>query len=167
MDVALPRGRAVGGLLTVPEGLTVRSARPTDAASWERMREALWPSESGEHGVEIAEYFRGDRRRVAEVLLAVDADDRPIGLAEVSIRSVAEGCATGQVAYLEGWYVDEEVRRTGVGAALMRAVEGWARAEGCRELASDTGIDNLESVAAHRALGFEETERIVCFRKDL
>jgi aminoglycoside 6'-N-acetyltransferase I len=63
--------------------------------------------------------------------------------------------------------VDEDVRRTGVGAALVRAGEAWARAKGYRELGSDALLDNHVSHRAHRALGFSEEERLVIFRKPL
>ena len=49
----------------------------------------------------------------------------------------------------------------------MAHAERWARALGYSELASDAEIDNTVSIAAHRALGFEETDRIVCFLKKL
>ncbi|MGH9314761.1 MAG: aminoglycoside 6'-N-acetyltransferase [Vicinamibacterales bacterium] len=145
----------------------VRPVKPRDAADWERMRQILWPSDPGEHAREIASFFRGDRRNPAEVLLAVDQSGRVLGFAEVSIRPYSEGCYSGRVAYLEGWFVDVACRRQGVGAALVRAVEDWGRAQGCTELGSDAEIDNLDSAAAHRSLGFTEVERIVCFRKAL
>ena len=63
--------------------------------------------------------------------------------------------------------MDEGARRQKVGAALVRAVEEWARRQGCSELGSDSVIDNLTSQAAHLSLGFEEVGRIVCFRKAL
>ena len=68
-------------------------------------------------------------------------------------------------AFLEGWWVDEEVRRSGVGRALIVAVENWARARGLTELGSDALLDNTPGHQAHRALGFEERERVVYFRK--
>jgi len=71
------------------------------------------------------------------------------------------------VAYLEGWYVESEWRRRGVGTALVAAAEAWARAQGCTELASDALPDNDTSAAAHLALGFTETVRIRCFKKQL
>jgi aminoglycoside 6'-N-acetyltransferase I len=71
------------------------------------------------------------------------------------------------VGYLEGWYVVPEVRRQGIGAQLMAAAEDWARGQGCTEIASDALIDNENSHRAHRALGFEETGRVVNFRKPL
>ena len=146
--------------------MEVRPAEPADAVAWERMRQQLWPAPEGEHAAEIAAYFAGDRQDPAEVLLAVDLED-PVGFAEVSIRSHAEGCRPGRIAYLEGWFVLPEWRGRGVGAALIRAVEAWGRAQGCRQLASDTELDHAGSATAHRALGFQEVDRVVCFRKDL
>jgi aminoglycoside 6'-N-acetyltransferase I len=46
-------------------------------------------------------------------------------------------------------------------------VEEWTRGHGCSELASDALLDNASSHAAHAACGFEETERVVFFRKVL
>jgi aminoglycoside 6'-N-acetyltransferase I len=71
------------------------------------------------------------------------------------------------VAFLEGWYVDEDVRRRGIGTALVRAGEEWARRHGYRELASDALLDNTTSHRAHEALGFVEVERVIQYRKDL
>jgi predicted TIM-barrel fold metal-dependent hydrolase/GNAT superfamily N-acetyltransferase len=131
------------------------------------MREALWPSASGEHEAEISAFFE-HREPSTECLVAVDEEHHEtVGFAEVSIRSHAEGCLTRGVAYLEGWYVEERHRRRGVGTALVKAAEAWGRTRGCKEFASDAQIVNDGSIAAHRAAGFEEVERIVCFRKAL
>jgi aminoglycoside 6'-N-acetyltransferase I len=40
----------------------------------------------------------------------------------------------------------------------------WARARGCTEFAPDALLDNEVSHATHKALGFEEVVRIVCFK---
>jgi aminoglycoside 6'-N-acetyltransferase I len=132
------------------------------------MRLALWPEGSrAEHEREIEEFFAGESREPLAVLIATDRNGRPLGMAELSIRNIAEGCGSGRIAYLEGWFVVPEARRQGVGRALMRAVEDWGRAQGCVELASDTTSDNVASMDAHRALGFEDVGMIRCFRKDL
>ncbi|HEY0789004.1 MAG TPA: aminoglycoside 6'-N-acetyltransferase [Thermoanaerobaculia bacterium] len=130
------------------------------------MRARLWPAHPGEHAEEIASFFGGARSDPAEVFVA-DEGGALVGFAEVSIRSHAEGCEPGRIAYLEGWWVEPEHRDRGVGRALIAAVEEWGRGRGCTALASDTEVDNAASAAAHAALGFEEVERIVCFRKDL
>ena len=136
--------------------MTIRTVRPEDSRAWERMREALWPSAPGEHAAEIDGFFASDRRDPAEVFLAFDDSGRAIGFADVSIRSHAEGCEPGRIAYLEGWYVEPRSRRQGVGAAMVAAAEGWALERGCSEFASDAEWDNQASAAAHRALGFED-----------
>lgn len=147
--------------------IEIRPATLNDAAAWLRMREALWPSEPGEHAGEIARFFAGALREPLAVLLAFDETGAAAGFAELSIRNYAEDCRTNRVAYLEGWYVEPDARRLGVGAALVKAAEDWGRAQGCTEFGSDAEIDNDVSAAAHRALGFRETARIRCFRKDL
>lgn len=38
---------------------------------------------------------------------------------------------------------------------------------GHSEIASDSDLDNADGIAAHRALGYEEVERVVCFRRSL
>lgn len=49
----------------------------------------------------------------------------------------------------------------------MDAAEEWSRARGYREMGSDTEAVNRLSRDAHAALGFEEVETLVIFRKSL
>lgn len=77
------------------------------------------------------------------------------------------GCSTSPVGFLEGIYVWPEYRRRGAARLLCREVEAWAREHGCRELASDTQTDNFPSRQMHEALGFAESERVVCYHKRL
>jgi aminoglycoside 6'-N-acetyltransferase I len=100
------------------------------------------------------------------VFVAVE-DERLVAFLELDLRSYAEGCASSPVPYVEGWYVIPEWRRRGVGGALMQAAEEWSRARGYAELGSDTEEPNRLSRDAHAALGFEEVETVVVFRKAL
>lgn len=148
--------------------ITVRAARATDTASWLRLRRALWPDGSeAEHRAEIDRFLAGRADEPQAVLLAVDGVGRIVGLAELSIRPCAEGCLTDRVAYLEGWFVDDEVRGRGVGRALVAAAEEWGRSQGCREFASDCQASDDLAAAAHRAVGFVEVGLVRCFRKQL
>jgi aminoglycoside 6'-N-acetyltransferase I len=54
-----------------------------------------------------------------------------------------------------------------VARALVESVVAWALEQGLSELASDSLIDNVAAHAAHRGLGFGETERVVYFRRPL
>jgi aminoglycoside 6'-N-acetyltransferase I len=89
------------------------------------------------------------------------------GFVELSIRLYAESCETNQVGYIEGWYVEPDMRRRSVGRRLIAAAEVWASGQGCTEMASDADLDNTASQQAHQRLGYSEVERIVCFRKAL
>ena len=89
------------------------------------------------------------------------------GFISVSMRSWAEGCESEPVPYVEGWWVAPDLRGHGVGRALMSAVEQWCRDRGYSELGSDAEIENVGSLHAHTALGFERTLRLQFFRKRL
>ena len=69
--------------------------------------------------------------------------------------------------FLEGLYMHPSCRGLGHGRALCSAVESWGRELGCTEFASDALLDSNESHGFHKAIGFEETERVVYFRKPL
>lgn len=87
---------------------------------------------------------------------------------EASIRyEYVNGTQTSPVAFLEGIYVLPEYRRSGVATTLVQQVEDWAKQFSCTEFASDAAIDNTISHAMHRALGFQETERVVYFKKKI
>jgi aminoglycoside 6'-N-acetyltransferase I len=144
----------------------IRPVTVADSKDWLHMRCALWPEGSeAEHRDEIERFFAGQLRNPLQTLLALDDAGHRVGFVELSLRSYAEDCVTDRVAYLEGWYVVPEARRRGVGRALVHAAEAWAREQECAEFASDALLDNDASAAAHRALGFEETVQLRCFRK--
>lgn len=102
-----------------------------------------------------------------QAVIVAEREGEILGFAELSLRTYAEGCGSSPVGYLEGWYVVPEARRQGVGRALVRAAELWAKEQGCTEFASDTELENTVSADAHRALGFDEVEIVRCFRKAL
>lgn len=130
------------------------------------MRRALWPHDTEEaHQIEMAAWLA---RSDAVVLVADRVDGQGLaGFAEVGTRLYADGCDTSPVAYLEGWYVDRDVRRQGIGAALVRAAEAWTQERGYCELASDALLDAIDSQRAHESLGFIEVERAVRYRKSV
>lgn len=141
--------------------MRIREYRRADRAAYQQLREKLWPDCSD------ADNDSWFARHDATTFVAEREDGSLCGFVEVGSRPYAEGCDSSPVGYVEGWWVDADVRRQGVGRALVAAAEEWARAKGYTEMASDALLDNDVSHSSHRALGFEEVERLVTFRKSL
>jgi aminoglycoside 6'-N-acetyltransferase I len=140
--------------------------READLAEWFRLRKLLWDvGDDQEHKTEMLDIL--DHPDSQLILFAETNEGRLIGFLEASIRPFVEDCRTDHVGYLEGWFVEPEFRKHGVGGMLVKNAEQWARQHGCTEMASDAEIDNEGSIAAHNKLGYKETSRLVHLRKDL
>jgi GNAT superfamily N-acetyltransferase len=67
----------------------------------------------------------------SRVLVAENGDGRVVGWLHVAARTqLTEDCC----AEILGLVVDESARGAGIGAALIRAAEEWARSEGCARI---------------------------------
>lgn len=139
----------------------LRPYEPGDYAEWRRMRTALWPEQTES---DMQEWLA---EPTSVTLVAERQGGGLCGFIEVGERRWAEGCLTSPVAYIEGWWVDADVRRTGVGSALVRAAERWALDRGYSEMGSDVLLDNEPSQRGHERLGFREVERVVAYAKKL
>jgi aminoglycoside 6'-N-acetyltransferase I len=149
--------------------MKTRPATKADAEAWLAMRVALWPDASEDQlRLEVARYFvvHGEPLLPHQVFVA-ERDGKIVGILELSLRPNADGCDSSPVPFIEGWYVAPESRRRGVGGALVSAAEQWALDNGYSEMASDALLANVESERAHKALGFDEVERAIRFRKAL
>ena len=146
--------------------MLIRHANQIDLTEWLRMRAALWPAGSREELASEMEDQLADAGRYA-VFVVERETGRLGGFLAASLRAYADGCRTSPVGYIEGWYVDADLRQHGLGGELVKAAEQWAMAQGCTEMASDCLLDNEVSYRAHLAIGYQEAERLIHFRKDL
>jgi aminoglycoside 6'-N-acetyltransferase I len=150
--------------------MNVRLVQPGDRDEWLRLLLGLYPDSSvDDHAEDVDGFLAGlpaGTPPPAAVFVCARPEGGLAGVLELSVRDYAEGCS-GPTPYVESWYVDPDVRGLGVGARLVAAAETWAREHGYTELASDTELENHGSLRAHRALGFEEVERAIHFRKPL
>lgn len=95
-------------------------------------------------------------------------NDLPVGFAQCGLRTdYVEGTESSPVGYLEGIFVKEEYRKHGYAKELLSACEEWAKEMGCCEFASDCELDNADSFKFHMAMGFDEANRIICFKKKI
>lgn len=114
-------------------------------------------------------------KEFSEIILREDArffikyeGDIPAGFAQCQLRhDYVEGTETSPVGYLEGIFIKEGFRQKGYARELLAACEKWACIKGCKEFASDCELDNLISLQFHKAVGFTEANRIICFTKKL
>jgi aminoglycoside 6'-N-acetyltransferase I len=92
----------------------------------------------------------------------------PVGFVQCNLRNdYVEGTNSCPVGYLEGIYVKEEYRKSGIGKKLLIKCEDWAKSKGCSEFASDCELYNSESLKFHLQIGFEEANRVICFKKKI
>jgi aminoglycoside 6'-N-acetyltransferase I len=145
--------------------MVIRRIAEADRDDWLRLRDALWPGARPDHDRETRAYF--ETPSGTPIVFVADIDGRIVGVLELDYRKYAPGCASSPVPFIEGWYVEPSYRVRGVGRALVTAAEAYARAEGFAEMASDVDVTNAGGVAAHGAIGYEEVERVVCFRRSL
>jgi aminoglycoside 6'-N-acetyltransferase I len=144
----------------------IRPVEEMDRDEWLRMRDALWPNGLPEEHLAEMEVYQV-RGGLDICLVAARSGGGLCGFVEVSVRPFAEGSDARPVGYIEGWFVDADVRRRGIGRQLIRAAEQWAENLGLAEMASDCLVDNEASWQAHLALGYQEAERLIHFRKEI
>ena len=137
-------------------------ASPNEAEHLADLVRIIWPEYTAEDF--IKEYMTSENTAV----FAHRADGQYVGAALCGLRhDYVEGCKTSPVGYLEGVSVREAYRRRGIARKLISECEQWAREKGCSEFASDCELTNTASLRFHLSVGFQEENRIICFKKML
>ncbi len=143
----------------------IKRAKTEDAEALAGLAIQMWTEHIPE---DLAEEFRRLVTNDDAVCFIKWLDDKPIAFAQCQLRrDYVEGTDSSPVGYLEGIFVSEGYRKQGFAAELLSECEKWAKEKGCSEFASDCELDNIESFRFHMALGFEEANRIICFRKKM
>lgn len=147
--------------------LAIERCSDLDQPGWLEFRLALWPDATADDHRGYMAISLAQPERFLQLMMYDEARN-PVGFIEGSIRGdYVNGTETSPVGFVEGVYVAPDWRRRGVARRLFAAIGDWAKARGCRELASDALLENEASQRAHAALGFRETERVVYFAKRL
>ena len=143
----------------------IRKATTKDVSTVAQLAAKLWPHHTAEEM--LTDFEETIQKETCAVFLCYN-NDVPIGFAQCGLRyDYVEGTSTTPVGYLEGVYVDPPYRKHGYAKRLLAACETWAKEQGCTEFASDCEFHNTDSLQFHLNVGFEEANRIICFRKTL
>jgi len=100
----------------------------------------------------------------AAVLVAADAEDRPIGWIHVEVRRTLVAPLSAQVM---GLVVDDAVRSGGIGRELLRSAEAWAAARGCRRMLVGTRVTRERAHRFYEREGYAVEKTSYFFEKEL
>ena len=145
--------------------MDIRKAALSDVSAVTDLALRLWP----EHEFsELAEEFSNTISHPDAAIFLAFQEEQPVGFAQCQLRrDYVEGTESSPVGYLEGIYVAEGLRKSGIARKLLSACESWAKEKGCTEFASDCELMNTQSLQFHLSVGFQEANRIICFTKKL
>jgi GNAT superfamily N-acetyltransferase len=100
----------------------------------------------------------------AAILVATDADERPVGWIHVELKASLLAPLAAQVM---GLVVDEARRGAGIGAELLNRAEAWATDRGCRELLVATRVTRERAHRFYRRQGYDLLKTSHVFHKEL
>ena len=136
---------------------TLRAARPTDARGLARLfadvrsegRYLVTPASAVSEPSEaffIGEMIRGE----GSLALVAEADAEPVGNVLISVERslVSDHIGTLSICVAHDW------RDAGIGTALMRAAQDWARQRGLAKVALGVFPDNARAIAVYEHVGF-------------
>lgn len=143
----------------------VRIATQNDSRILAEMAVQMWDNQTAE---ELEAEFTVAMEETATVFFIKAENDTAVAFAQCNLRTdYVEGTESSPVGYLEGIFVKEGYRNRGYARELLAACEKWAKDMGCREFASDCELSNTDSLKFHTAMGFDEVNRIICFKKNI
>jgi len=144
--------------------MRIRTVAPADAPEVARLATQLgYPSTASQVAARL-EALTGRADGAVFVAEAEDPAGRLAGWISVRGRHQVE---SDPDAVIEGLVVDAEVRRRGVGRALIAAVEDWARARGYGSVRVNSNTVRAEARRFYESAGYSVIKTQNAFRKPL
>jgi aminoglycoside 6'-N-acetyltransferase I len=141
--------------------MELREASATELDDWVALRQALWPDHVSTELRAEAEHILSATNAIC--FLAFDSDNGVVGFIEGALYQGANG----HYGHVEGWYVDPEFRRRGLGRRLVSQLEQWCLHRNIRTLTSDTDPRFPLSPKNHVGAGFRVLGEMTIFIKNL
>ncbi len=138
----------------------------TDFEHWQKFRHALYQPKP-----KNLDFFQQEMHKIYKnkdwFVGFINIKSQHVGFFELSARNVVDGCLSERVAYLEGLYIQPQWQRQGLGSQVVEALMDWSRQQGFTEFAVDTEWDNSGAQAFFKALGMQQTYKIVQYKAEL
>lgn len=132
---------------------------------WVRLMHELWPNHTLESLKAEANAITQSDHQTA---FLVNYDHKYLGFINVSLRrDHVPGAACTPVGYIEGIYIKPKLRHRGMAKKLVEHASHWFLVNGCKEMASDSEIDNVVSQGWHEAMGFSKVSVLVHYSKKI
>jgi len=134
------------------DALTIRPAVADDAPALARMLEQLgYPSDASE----IPERLERMRERPGTTVFVAEQGGKAVGV--VTVHLFPSLHTSEPVAWLTALVVDETVRGSGVGSALVKRAEEWASRHGATRLALTSHLRRKEAHEFYKRRDYEQT----------
>jgi ribosomal-protein-alanine N-acetyltransferase len=148
-----PATRSTPGIATLPDGLVVRPARPSDAGEIGRVGHAAWLKGIGVHVGPDA------HARITPATFALFATTRCAEILVAEIGGALAGFAGTELGdnYISDVWVSPDHEGRGVATALIAAVEAVIRARGYDTCEIEVLTANERALRLYRHLGYEIT----------
>ncbi len=141
--------------------MVIRPARVADAASIARLATELGYPTSHEQATSRLEVLT---RSDSHFIVVAERSSRVVGWVAAERRVLLE---SGERAEIVGLVVEPESRRSGVGAALVRAAETWAIARGLSAIGVRSNVVRTSAHPFYEKLGYVRTKTQHAYSKDL
>ncbi len=143
--------------------MEIAALQEGDLAELAQLYQQLLPNDISIARMRVA--FERNRNNENHLILAAKLDYKLVGtLLAVVCEMLFGQCKSFMV--IEDVIVDEGQRRKGIGKALMRYAEKYARSRNCTYIMLITDADRLGSQEFYRSLGYA-TEEYKAFKKSL
>lgn len=138
------------------------SIKRDDFSLWSKFRRAIYPITS--HVVDLKEIENIFLSETWHCWFVEREDGQRVGLVELSLRNIVDGCVGSPVPYLEGLYLIETERGKGRGTEVVEMIKVWCQEKGYSELGTDAELKNIDAQKFYEKLGFELVDRVVEYR---
>ena len=139
----------------------IREVKITDA-------EAICRISSKDLGYKCEEEFVKERMKYLdssrEIVFVAEINDKVAGYVHAEVYSLLY---FESMVNILGLAVSSDCRRQGVGKALMKQVEEWAKIRGIKEVRLNSGGTRKEAHDFYRAIGFDDEKVQIRFLKEV